>query len=110
VRELKLKDDVIHAFSEELKKGRYEPRRDKNTKQLYALQKASYLGVDLRRFRKGTGPKSIRDKTVAEEVMQIFREYVALRQTMKETEAFFGLDFEEMRKVLRTLIEEEAAH
>jgi RNA polymerase primary sigma factor len=106
VLELKLKDDVIHAFSEELKKAVMNLDEIK-TKQLYALQKASYLGVDLRRFRKGTGPKSIRDKTVAEEVMQIFREYVALRQTMKETEDSFGLDFEEMRKVLRTLIEEE---
>jgi RNA polymerase primary sigma factor len=52
-------------------------------------------------------PRNIRNKAVAAEVMQILLEREALRGKMKEVEEFIGLNFEEMKKALRILIEEE---
>jgi RNA polymerase primary sigma factor len=106
VHELRLKDDVMHAFSDELKRAVMNLDEMK-TKQQFAAQKALYLGVDLNKLREGVLPKNIRNKAVAEEIMQIFKEYQDLRQRMKETEESIGVDFEEMRKALLILIEEE---
>jgi RNA polymerase primary sigma factor len=106
VHGLKLKDEVIHAFSEELKKSVLH-LEEVYVRLQQAAQKASYLGVELKKNGRAAVPKNIRNKAVADEILQIMDEHKALRGVIRETEEFIGINFEEMRKALRVLIEEE---
>jgi RNA polymerase primary sigma factor len=106
VRELKLKDDVVLAFSGELKKAVMN-LDEARTKMQFTVQKAAYLGVDLGRLRNGALPRNVRNKAVADEIMRLYEEFDALRKEIGETEEFFGAGFEEMRKALLVVVEEE---
>ncbi len=106
VYELKLKDDVIHAFSEELKKAVMH-LDEVHTRLQFAVQKAAYLGVDLKGRRITAVPKKIKNKAVAEEIAQVLEERENLRRAIAETEEFIGANYEDMRKALRVLIDEE---
>jgi RNA polymerase primary sigma factor len=106
VYELKLKDDVTHAFSEELKKAVMQ-LDEMHTRLQFAVQKAAYLGVEVNGRRRGVVPKNVKNKAVAEEITQILAESETLKRTITQTEEFIGANFEDMRKALRILIEEE---
>ncbi|NJD54925.1 MAG: RNA polymerase sigma factor RpoD [Nitrospirae bacterium] len=106
VHELKLKDDVIHAFSEELKKAVIH-LDEAHIRLQFAAKKAEYLGVDLKGRRKPSVPKNVRNRAVADEIMRILGEYEDLKKTIMQTEEFIGAKYDEMRKALRVLIEEE---
>jgi len=106
VHELKLKDDVIHAFSEELKKAVIH-LDEAHIRLQFASQKAEYLGVHLKGRGKAAVPKNVKNKAVAGEIMQILGEYEDLKKAVRLTEEFIGVSNEEMRKALKILIEEE---
>jgi len=106
VYELRLKDDVIHAFSEELKKAVMH-LDEVHTRLQFAAQKAAYLGIELKGRRKGAVPKNVKNKAVAEEIMQVLEESEILKRTIAQTEEVIGANYEDMRKALRVLIEEE---
>ena len=106
VMQLKLKDDVIVAFSDELKKTAMH--LDDLFAQIMAVaEKAKYLGVDMERIRNGVLPRKIKNKAVADEVRQLISEYALCRDKVKEGEDTYGISYESMKKVLRILIEEE---
>jgi len=103
---LKLKDDVLHGFSEELKRTiivLYE---------LYAQlqlagEKAVYRGASLTKEGKVSLPKDLKNKTLREEITLIAHECNAFRNTITEIEGRFGITYDEMRKALKFIIEEE---
>lgn len=106
VRALNLKDDVVLAFSGELKKGVMN-LDEMRTRMQFAVQKAAYLGVDPHKLRKGILPRNIRNRSVAEEIDRISKEYESLSSSIAKTEEAFGVNFEEMRKSLLILFDEE---
>jgi RNA polymerase primary sigma factor len=106
VMQLKLKDDVIVAFFDELKKTALH--LDDLYAQIMAVaEKAQYLGVDMDKIRKGVLPRKIKNKAVVNEVKQLIAEYKLCRDKIKEIEEAYGISYESMKKVLRILIEEE---
>ena len=106
IKQLKLKNDVIAAFSDELKKtamnleGRYIQISS-------VAERAKYLGVEMDTVRSGSLPRKIKNKTVADEIKKLASEYAICRDTIKEVEDIFGISYEEMKKALYILIEEE---
>ncbi|MDH4232447.1 MAG: RNA polymerase sigma factor RpoD [Nitrospirota bacterium] len=106
VMQLKLKEDVIVAFSDELKKTAMH--LDDLYAQIMAIaEKAAYLGVNMDNIRNGVLPRKIKNKAVAGEVKQLISEYALCRDKIKEVEDAFGISYESMKKVLRILVEEE---
>jgi len=106
IMQLKLKDDVIVAFFDELKKTAMH--LDDLYAQIMAVaEKAKYLGVDMDKIRKGVFPRKIKNKAVVNEVKQLIAEYKLCRDKIKEIEDTYGISYESMKKVLRILIEEE---
>ncbi len=103
---LKLKDDVLHDFSEELK------RTIMDLYELYAQlefagKKAVYRGAVLTRNGKITLPNTLKNKMIREEITRIVRECEAFRKAITEIEGRFGISYEEMRNALKIIIEEE---
>jgi RNA polymerase primary sigma factor len=106
IRDLKLKDEVMYTFSEELKKAVME-LDELHTKLRFEEQKAKYLGVDLNKLKKGTFPRKIRNKAVADEVLQLAQERDEAKRKIKAIENTFGVGYEEMRRALKIMIEDE---
>ena len=106
VRQLKLKNDVIVAFSDELKKA--VMNLEELSIQISSVaERAKYLGVDMDKVRNGVLPRKIKNKAVADEIKKLSSEYGIFREKTKEIEDIFGISYEEMKKALRILIEEE---
>jgi RNA polymerase primary sigma factor len=106
VKALNLRDDVVHAFSEELKKVVMD--LDKLHTQLrYAEQKAGYLGTDLAKAKKRPLVKSVRNRAIAGELEEIGRECGVLKEKIREIENLFGVSYEEMRKAFKIMRDEE---
>ncbi|MBI5848150.1 MAG: RNA polymerase sigma factor RpoD, partial [Nitrospirae bacterium] len=103
---LRLKDDVLHDFSEELK------RTIMDLFELYAQlqfagEKAVYRGASLSKTGKISIPKSLRNKTIREEISLIVRERDVFRKAITEIEGRFGASYEDMRNALKVIISEE---
>ena len=106
VKQLKLKHDLIVAFSYELKKTAM--RLDELYIQIMSVaERAKYLGVEMDTVRSGVLPRKIKNKAVADEIQKLVSEYALCRDTIKEIEDIFGINYEEMKKALHILIEEE---
>jgi len=106
VIDLKLKDDVLHDFSDELKKTIMD-LYELYTQLQFAGQKAAYRGASLTKAGKISLPKNLKNKTLREEITLIARECDTFRRTITEIEGRFGITYEEMRKALKVIIEEE---
>lgn len=103
---LKLKDDVLHDFSEELKKTVMD-LYELYAQLQFAGQKAAYRGAGLTKAGKISLPKDLKNKTLREEITQIAQECDAFRNTIAGIEGRFGLTYDEMRNALKFIIEEE---
>ncbi|PKL51023.1 MAG: RNA polymerase sigma factor RpoD [Nitrospira bacterium HGW-Nitrospira-1] len=106
IKQLKLKNDVIAAFSDELRKTAM------NLAELYAqilsvAERAKYLGVEMDTIRSGALPGKIKNRAVADEIKKLASEYVICRDEIKKLEDICGISYEEMKKALYILIEEE---
>ncbi|MDP2158092.1 MAG: sigma-70 factor domain-containing protein, partial [Nitrospirota bacterium] len=106
VSALKLKDDVLHDFSEELKRAIMD-LYELYTQLQFAAQKAAYRGANMTKAGKISIPKNLKNKTLREEITLIARESSAFRNTIVEIEARFGIRYEEMRNALKVIIAEE---
>ncbi len=103
---LRLKDDQLHDISEELKRmimQLYELYAQSE----HAAQKAVYRGAGLSKAGKISIPRKIRNKTVREEIAMIVREHDAFRDAIAEIEGQAGVTYEDMRRVLKSVLEEE---
>ena len=69
--------------------------------------RAKYLGVDMDKIKSNVLPRKIKNKAVADEIKKLSSEYGICREKIKEIEDVFGISYEEMKKALRILIEEE---
>jgi RNA polymerase primary sigma factor len=58
-------------------------------------------------IRSGVLPRKIKNRAVADEIKKLAAEYAICRDTIKEVEDIFGISYEEMKKALYILIEEE---
>lgn len=106
IKQLKLRDEVSAAFSDELKKTALI--LDELYMQImFAGEKAIYLGVDMDVLSKGVLPRKIKNKAIADEIKKLELEYALCRDKIKKLEDNFGIGYEEMKKALRVLIEEE---
>jgi len=106
IRQLKLKNDVIVAFSDELKKTAMS--LEERYMQIASIaERAKYLGVEMDAIRRGTMPRKIKNKAIADEIQQLISEYAVCSDAIKEGEDLFGVSHEEMKKALHILIEEE---
>jgi len=106
IRQLKLKEDVRAAISDELKKTALY-LGELHIRIMSVGKKAKYLGVDMDTVRRGALPRKIKNKAVADEVKKLISEYVLCGDKIKEIEDILGISYEEMKKPLRILIEEE---
>jgi RNA polymerase primary sigma factor len=106
IRQLKLKNEVIVVFSDELKKTVMQ-LEELYIQAMSAQKRAHYLGVDMDRIREGALPRKIKNKAVAEEIKKLTVEYAECGNKIREIEDVFGISYEEMKKALRSLIEEE---
>ncbi len=106
IRQLRLKDDVVFAFSEELKKVKInidEMHRNITS----ARKKARYLGVNIEKLKGGILPKKIKNKAVMNEINQLIAECSDCEKEIKKKEDLFGIDYENMKKALRILVSGE---
>lgn len=106
ISQLKLKNEVVVAFSEELK------NTVMNIEELYiqllsVAERAKHLGVEMDAIRSGVIPGKVRNKAIADEIRQLVSEYATCRDAIKKAEDLFGVSHEEMKKALHILIEEE---
>jgi RNA polymerase primary sigma factor len=104
--DLKLRDDVILAFSQELYKAMAQIDA-LNRKILSTRRKATLLGVDIENLKGGRIPKKIRNKAVIAELKSIFGECRSIKKEIEKKEALFGMPYEEMKKAHRILISSE---
>ncbi len=102
---LNLRDDVYLAFADELKRAvmNVDELRERMAQ---AVRKARYLGADIEKSR-AASLRKIRNRAVQEEVSTLIEDRTACAGKISEAEASIGIPFDEMRKALRTLIEEE---
>ena len=106
IKHLKLKNDLVSAFSDELKKiatdleGLY-------IQILSVAERAKYLGVEMDMIKSGVLPRKIRNIAVTDEINKLVSEYAQCSDKIKEVEDMFGISYEEIKKALRILIEEE---
>lgn len=106
IKQLKLKGDVIVAFSDEFKKT--VMNLEELCIQISSVEeRAKYLGVDMDKIKSNVLPRKIKNKAVADEIKKLSSEYGIYREKIKEIEDIFGISYEEMKKALRILIEEE---
>ncbi len=108
IRQLRLKDDVILAFSEELKKAIIS-MDDLHKKMLSAKKKARYLGVNIDTLKKGArvSAKKIKNKAVIDEINSLASECLEYEKELTKKENQLGVSFEETKKALRILVSEE---
>ena len=106
IRQLKLKNDVITVLSDELKKTVMN-LDELGIRISFVAGRAKYLGVDMDKIRKNVLPRNIKNKAVADEIKKLSSEYEIYSRKINEIEDVFGISYEEMKKVLRILIEEE---
>jgi RNA polymerase primary sigma factor len=106
IRELRLKDDVILAFSEELKRAILQIE-EMLREVLSARKKARYLGVDIEKLKDGKVPKKIRNKAIISEINKLISECSNLHKEIEKKEALFGISYEEMKKAMKILISGE---
>lgn len=106
IKQLRLKNEVVAAFSDELKKTALH-LDDLYIQKIFIGEKANYLGVDMDVLRKGALPRKIKNKAIADEIKRLASEYALCRNKIKELEDNFGIGYEEMKKALCVLIEEE---
>jgi RNA polymerase primary sigma factor len=104
--ELRLRDDVILAFSQELKKAIVQIE-GWNRKILSARKKAKFLGVNIENLKGGRIPTKIRNKAVIAEVKSIVGECRIFKKEIEKKEALFGISFDEMKKAHRILMSGE---
>jgi RNA polymerase primary sigma factor len=106
IKQMRLKNDVIAAFSDELKKAVFH--LDELCIQMQSVnKKAKYFDVNMDKISSGVLPKKIKNKAVADEIKKLASEYALFSLKIKEIEDVFGISHEEMKKALRILIEEE---
>lgn len=106
IRQLRLKDDVVFAFSEELKKVKInidEMHRNINS----ARKKARYLGVNIEKLKGGILPKKIKNKAVVNEINQLIEECSDCEKGIQKKEDLFGINYENMKKAIRILVSGE---
>ncbi|MEW6109015.1 MAG: RNA polymerase sigma factor RpoD [Nitrospirota bacterium] len=108
INQLRLKDDVIMVFSEELKKA-VITMDEMHRKVLSAKKKAKYLGVNIEKLKGGVLSKKIHNKAVINEVTQLLSECLHYEKEIEKKENIFGISHEEMRKALRILVSGERA-
>ena len=106
IRQLKLKNDVIIAFSDELKKT-VMTLDELYIRIISVADRSKYLGVGIEAVRGGELPQKIKNRAVADEFDTLVTEYAACRDKIKEIEDAYGISYEEMKKALHTLLEEE---
>ncbi len=99
VGRLKLKDEVIAVFSDELKKTALL-LDELYTRIMLVGEKTDYFGVDMDVIRKGVLPRKIKNKAIADEIIKLSSEYALCRKKIRAIEDDFGIG-------CRVLIEEE---
>ncbi|MBI5640463.1 MAG: RNA polymerase sigma factor RpoD, partial [Nitrospirae bacterium] len=107
VRQLKLKDDVIEAFSEEIKKavaGIEELRQKIRT----ARRKAGSFGIDMEKMKTAVFSANKADRrAVSDRIETLMSDCSAWQKLIEKKEASFGTTFDEMKKAVKVLDEGE---
>ena len=102
IRKMKLKDDVILAFAADIRKA-VALMDEMYGKILSARKRAKQLGVDLEKLKQRPIPKRIRNKDVINEINTLFSECSQIEKEIGKIEAFYGINFKEIKKALRDL-------
>ncbi|GAB4488944.1 MAG: RNA polymerase sigma factor RpoD [Thermodesulfovibrionales bacterium] len=106
VLDLHLRDEVILTFSDELKKS-VMLIDEMNGRCDIIAKKAAYLKIDIENPKAEAAIARIKNPAVAAEARQLLREREACRESVRRTVDFIGIAYDEMRKALKVLIEEE---
>ncbi len=105
VGQMNLKDDVILAFSEEIKRAT-EDTNNLHERVLAAIEKMRSLGVENEEI---PNPSDLSDKTVDAEGVRLLAEVSECRDEIGKKENFFDLSHSEMSKMVEILEEGEKA-
>lgn len=103
---LKLKDDVVDAFADELRKA-IADIDDLRDKIAGARKKAKTLGADISKYAEGPLPASIMKKPAAQEIAGLFAECLEYEDEIRKKEGHFGSGYDRLRKALKTVDEGE---
>lgn len=106
IRQLELKDDVISAFSEEIRKAD-TAIGDLKAKLEAGRKKARSLGCEMEDFRDCAEPRKLKDKPAGEELRRLIAEGAECEKEIDRTEQYYGMSHEEMKKALAVLLEGE---
>jgi len=106
VKELNLKDEVVRLFSDELKKAVMDLDELHTVMQSH-IRKAMYLGATAGRAGKLVVPKAIKNNAVIDEIRNIVLDLDVVKRRIAALEQSIGAEYDDMRKTLRVLIEEE---
>lgn len=106
IRQLRLKEDVIIAFSEELKKAVIN-MVEIHRKIISARKKAKYLGFNIEDIKGRVLAKKYRTKAIANEINQLISECAGYEKEIEKKENLFSINYDEMRKALRILLSGE---
>ncbi len=102
IRMLRLKEDVIIGFSEELKKA-ISSVEEVQKKIVSARKRARNLGVDIEKLKGRVLPKKFRKRSIRNEIKKILSEISGYEKEIKEKQDNFGINFDEMKKALKIL-------
>lgn len=108
IRQLNLRDDVISAFSEEIKKAVTEIGQ-MNEKIDGAKERARSQGGEIGREKDAKLILDKGDEDLADEIRQLASECIEYERKIEGREDFFGICYEEMKEALKTLEEGERA-
>lgn len=103
VRQLRLKDEVMLAFSEELKKAVLY-LDELHRKVTSAKKKSRNLGVDIDDLNSARLPKKIKNKTALQEIKQLIANCEELEKEIEKKESLLGVSYTEMKKALKILV------
>lgn len=105
INELKLKEDVIIAFSDELKKLMF--RIDEMKKKMASIRKRlKTLGLDADKPGNKGLPEKV-NSAVMNEIDALFKEYMDCKREVERRELSLGIKSAEMKKALRVLVQGE---
>ncbi|MEC4677000.1 MAG: sigma-70 family RNA polymerase sigma factor, partial [Nitrospirota bacterium] len=97
IRQLRLKDEVMKAFAEELRKA--AKFIDERIRQMTSIKRrAKHLGFNIEELREGP-PTAIND-----EVSRLVAEYSGYAKEITKKENFLGINYDEIKKVLKIMV------
>lgn len=102
IRKMRLKDDVMLAFAADIRKA-VALMDNMYGKILSARKKAKHFGVDLEKLKQKPIPKKIRSKAVINEIDTLISECSKLEKEIGKVEAFYGINFKDIKKAIKDL-------